>query len=155
MRFHYSSFVNAPPAVVCAFHERPDAVELLTPPWQPMQVLRKSGGLEAGAEVEFRVWMGPFPVRWLARHVAYEPGVSFTDIQVAGPFQSWRHTHSFLPQADGTQLCDDIDLSLPGAPFSHALIGWAIRLQLRTMFAYRHNVTRRYCDAKTQPSGRA
>jgi ligand-binding SRPBCC domain-containing protein len=129
-----------------AFHERPDAIVRLRPPWQPMQVLRRQGGLEAGAEVEFRVWMGPVPVRWLARHIAFEPGRSFTDVQVHGPFRSWVHTHRFVPQGEGTLLSDEIECSLPGAPVSDWLFGWTVRLQLTAMFRYRHAVTRRFCE---------
>jgi ligand-binding SRPBCC domain-containing protein len=146
MHFHFTSFVKATPAAVMAFHERPDAIVRLRPPWQPMQVLRRQGGLEAGAEVEFRVWMGPVPVRWLARHIAFEPGRSFTDVQVHGPFRSWVHTHRFVPQGEGTLLSDEIECSLPGAPVSDWLFGWTVRLQLTAMFRYRHAVTRRFCE---------
>jgi ligand-binding SRPBCC domain-containing protein len=147
MQFRFATFLRASPAVVMAFHERPDAIVLLRPPWQPMQVLRRQGGLETGAEVEFRVWMGPFPVRWLARHVAFEPGHSFTDVQVHGPFREWTHTHRFTGQGEGTLLSDEITCSLPGSPLSDWLLGWAVWLQLAAMFRYRHWVTRRYCEA--------
>lgn len=146
MHFRFSSFVKASPSAVMAFHERPDAIDRLRPPWQPMQVLRRTGGLEAGAEVEFRVWMGPVPVRWLARHIAFEPGRFFTDIQVHGPFRQWVHTHRFVAQGDGTLLSDEIECSLPGAPLADWLFGWLVKLQLAAMFRYRHAVTRRICE---------
>ncbi|MDB9378046.1 cyclase, partial [Nodularia sphaerocarpa CS-585A2] len=49
LQFQHSSVINAPLEVVWKFHERPDILQLLNPPWQPVQVVRREGGLEAGA----------------------------------------------------------------------------------------------------------
>ena len=65
-RFEYSSYINASVETVFAFHQRPDAIELLIP--------RDSGRV------------------------------------------------------------------------SDALAGWWVKRELRKMFAYRHAVTRRYCE---------
>ncbi|MDB9482186.1 cyclase, partial [Dolichospermum circinale CS-537/05] len=37
LHFKHSSIINAPVEVVWKFHERPDIIQLLTPPWQPVQ----------------------------------------------------------------------------------------------------------------------
>ena len=36
-----------------------------------------------------------------------------------------------------------------GGPIIEALAGWAVKRKLRKMFEYRHEVTRRMCEAKT------
>ena len=45
---HYcmSTLIDAPVEVVWNFHERSDILERLTPPWQPVQVVRREGGLD-------------------------------------------------------------------------------------------------------------
>ena len=84
--------IDAPVEVVFAFHEREDALELLSPPFPPLRVLRNSGGIQAGARVELRIaWV----VRWSALHTAYEKNRLFVDEQVRGPFASWVHRHEF------------------------------------------------------------
>jgi ligand-binding SRPBCC domain-containing protein len=49
LNFKHSTLIDAPLEVVWSFHERPDILALLTPPWQPIQVVRREGGLEVGA----------------------------------------------------------------------------------------------------------
>lgn len=147
LRFQFKTLVRASRETVLAFHERGDAIKRLTPPWQPMQVLRKDAGLGAGSEAMFRVWMGPIPVIWLARHTEYRGLAGFVDEQVQGPFRFWRHEHRFEAHPEGTLLVDAIECALPGAPVSHWLAAWLLHLQLAAMFRYRHAVTRHECEA--------
>ncbi|MDD1437932.1 cyclase, partial [Dolichospermum sp. ST_sed10] len=41
LHFKHSSIINAPVEVVWKFHERSDILQILTPPWQPVQVVRR------------------------------------------------------------------------------------------------------------------
>ncbi|NEP17620.1 MAG: SRPBCC family protein [Leptolyngbya sp. SIO4C1] len=144
--FQYSSLIDAPAETVWAFHERADILDILTPPWQPVEVLRREGGLGPGAISEFRLWLGPLPLTWLARHTdEYEPYRLFTDIQVEGPLDSWTHRHRFMPEADKTRLIDDITFALPAEWISAPLIASFVKQRLHDMFAYRHQVTQREC----------
>ncbi|AKG21075.1 SRPBCC family protein [Calothrix sp. 336/3] len=146
LHFKYSSVINAPVEVVWKFHERMDVLQLLTPPWQPVQVLRREGGLHIGAITEFRLFLGPLPLRWLARHTEYEEYKLFTDEQISGPFDSWVHHHIFTPENGKTRLTDDISLGIPGGETSEFIGGWLVQLQLEAMFRYRHQVTQRECE---------
>jgi ligand-binding SRPBCC domain-containing protein len=71
LHFTHSSIINAPVEVVWKFHERHDVLQLLTPPWKPVQVLRREGGLDEGPITEFRLFLGLLPLTWLARHTDY------------------------------------------------------------------------------------
>jgi ligand-binding SRPBCC domain-containing protein len=135
--FEYSSLIQAPVEAVFGFHERPDAIRLLTPAWMFPRVERlKGAGLEAG--VELIVTTG-FVMRWHARHVAYEKNRLFVDEIVRGPMQRWRHEHRFEPRGAGTLLTDSIDY-IPKAP------DFLVRAGLRYLFRYRHRVTRKFCE---------
>lgn len=124
------------------WHLLPDAFERLTPPWEPVEVVSKEGTVEEeGALVTIRVRMGPFWRRWVSRHHSCIPGRRFCDTQVDGPFAVWEHTHSFLPDGDGSILEDRIEYVLPGGRIAHWLAGWFVRRKLKRMFDYRHKVT--------------
>lgn len=123
----------------------------LTPPWQPVEVLRREGGLGPGAETEFRLYLGFFPIRWLARHTdEYEPYRQFTDVQVEGPFEQWTHRHQFTPEGDRTILLDKVTFSLPASWASEPLLGGFVRSQLNDLFEFRHRVTQHECEHLAQ-----
>lgn len=124
------------------FHQHPRALAKLTPPPLFAQLLRDERQSITEGEVEFRLWFGPMPMRWIARH---EPGAtpdSFADVQMRGPLAYWRHEHIFRDAAGGVELTDRVTLAhKPGL--------WGIftrlafnGLSLRMLFAFRHWRTR-------------
>jgi hypothetical protein len=124
------------------WHTRPGAFERLTPPWEPVSVLERSGGIENGARAVLRMGLGPFGVRWVAEHRDYVQGRQFRDVQVRGPFAAWRHTHRVTPLAEACcDLEDEVEYALPLAPFGELFGGAFTRRRLGRMFRYRHAVT--------------
>jgi uncharacterized protein len=89
--------IEAPAQEVFAWHTRPGALERLTPPWESLQVIERTGGVKDGARVTLNMRRGPFRRRWIAEHRDYQEGVQFRDIQVVGPFARWEHTHRVEP----------------------------------------------------------
>jgi len=145
LHFKYSSLIDAPVEVVWNFYERPDILQRLTPPWQPVEIVRYEGGLEIGAISEFRIVLGLLPVRWVAQHTEYKKYQLFTDEQIEGPMQSWVHRHQFVQENGKTRLTDAIAFSLPGgSPIETLLSAW-VNERLEHMFRYRHEVTQREC----------
>jgi len=140
--FVKSVIIDAPVETLFAFHERDDALQLLSPPFPPVQVVSKTGGIRAGARVELRVGF----VTWIALHTKYERNVLFVDEQVSGPFAKWVHRHEFEDLGCASRLTDRVEFLLPGGPSLNALASWSVKLGLHQMFRYRHNVTRRYCE---------
>lgn len=124
------------PADVFAWHERPGALERLTPPWARVDVEHKDGGIRDGARVVLRVHEGPASFRWELRHRDFEPGRQFRDEQVSGPLRSWVHTHRFLPrEGGGTLLEDEIELEAPlGLPVGPAFV----KGELARLFRFRY-----------------
>jgi len=144
--FKYSSLIDAPVEAVWRFHERSDILQILTPPWQPVQVVRREGGLEVGAISEFRIWLGLLPVRWVAQHTECEKHRLFTDKQIDGPMESWVHRHEFAQEDGKTRLTDAIAYTLPGGSSVDILLEWWVNSRLEPMFGYRHEVTKRECE---------
>ncbi len=146
LRFKFSSLINAPVEVVWNFHERQDILQILTPPWQPVTIVRREGGLDIGAISEFRLQLGPIPVKWVAKHTECQKNKIFTDEQVEGPMDSWVHHHQFTEENGQTRLTDSIEYEIPGGWLVEFLLGWWVDSRLKEMFRYRHEVTKRECE---------
>lgn len=137
MRLTYrSELKDHTPEEVFAWHERPGALERLTPPWAHVEVEHKDEGVRDGARVVLRVRHGPASFRWELRHRDYLPNRQFCDEQVAGPLKSWLHVHRFTPvQGGGTALEDTIELEAPlGLPVGPSLV----RSELDRLFSFRY-----------------
>ena len=128
---------------VFAFHERPDAFELLQPPWDTVDIITPPASLEVGTQVELRTKIGPFWLTILAEHVAYERNRHFEDVLRKGPFARWHHKHQFFEQEDGCRLRDEIEYAPPLGFLGRLADPVAVRPRLRKLFDFRHEVTRR------------
>ncbi len=147
MRFIKESVIGAPPERVFAFHELPDAFERLVPPWENASVIQTADISVIGSRaiIEMKL-LGLVPVRWVAEHTAYDPPRMFEDIQISGPFKSWRHRHIVEPHETGSILRDEIEYEPPMWFLGALAAPFAIEPKLRSMFDYRHNVTREWCE---------
>ncbi|HEX7898056.1 MAG TPA: TIGR01777 family oxidoreductase [Planctomycetota bacterium] len=126
--------IAAPAEEVFRWHARPGAFERLVPPWERVEVLARSGGIDAGARATVRTSHG----EWVAEHTEYREGRMFKDVQRQGPFKRWEHTHLFEPDGDGCFLEDRIEYELP---FGGALVARSIERRLERAFTWRHAVT--------------
>ena len=136
--------VQASAQALFDWHEAPGAFQRLTPPREPVRVLRQEGGIKDGAQVSVRVGPWPFSLRWDLEHRDYRYGESFTDQQVRGPFRSWRHVHRMLPTGpDSCILEDRIEYALPFGPLGDLVARFFVEPKLDRLFAFRHDVTRR------------
>ena len=153
MLFVKQSVIRATPERVFAFHERPDALRRLTPPWEPTRVLRAAPDLRVGslAVIETRM-LRLVPVRWVARHTAYDPPHMFEDVQEVGPFKSWRHRHKVEPHPLGATLRDEVEYEPPLGLLGRLAAPLAVEPRLRRLFDYRHEVTRDWCEGAARES---
>lgn len=127
------------PESVFAWHERPGALERLTPPWADVDVLEKKGGIKDGAKVVLLIRRGPTSFRWELRHRDYVEGRQFRDEQVSGPMKSWLHTHKFSPTgSDGTLLEDEIELEPPLGAAGAAIGPGFVKRELERLFHFRY-----------------
>ncbi len=147
--FSKESLIYAPPERVFAFHELPDAFQRLTPAWERARIIKAADIAQVGSEaiIETRI-AGIFPARWVARHTAYDPPRMFEDVQVSGPFRRWRHRHIITPHVDGAILRDEIEYEPPFSIFGRLAAPLMIEPRLHKLFAYRHAVTRAWCESK-------
>ncbi len=149
MRFIKESLIHATPERVFAFHEQANALELLLPPWETAKVIQAARIWEVGSQaiIDTSI-LGPIKVRWIAEHTRYEPPHLFEDVQIKGPFRSWRHRHIIREHSEGAILRDEIDYEPPLGPLGKLGAPLLVEPRLRKLFEYRHQVTRECCERK-------
>jgi ligand-binding SRPBCC domain-containing protein len=147
MRFVKEIVINASPEKVFAFHALPDAIERLIPPWENARIVQKADISQIGSRaiIEQKIF-GLIPSRWVAEHTKYEPPGMFEDVQISGPFASWRHQHIIESHEAGARLRDEIEYEPPFSIFGRVAAPLFIIPKLEKMFAYRHEVTRKWCE---------
>ncbi|MEJ7615509.1 MAG: SRPBCC family protein [Pyrinomonadaceae bacterium] len=148
MKFVRESVIRASPERVFAFHELPDALQRLTHPQESAKIVRAAPNLHRGSRAVIEASLfGPIKVKWIAEHTAYDPPRMFEDVQIKGPFRSWRHRHIIKPHAAGALLRDEIEYQLPFGFLGQFFSPLLVEPRLRRMFDYRHRVTREWCEA--------
>jgi ligand-binding SRPBCC domain-containing protein len=91
--------------------------------------------------MDFTMWAGPVPVRWVARIEDVSPE-GFTDRQVKGPFTRWQHRHSFVALDERTtEVVDVVEAEVKKHPW-WGPIGASMWAGLPALFAYRARKTR-------------
>ena len=139
-RHHFQ--VNTSLAHVAEFHQQSASMAAITPPPMIVKVHQAPVVLAEGADMNFTLWLGPFPAHWLARIENVTPN-GFTDRQMRGPFAEWVHRHIFSAvDAHTTAVTDEINLRLSSQPLWW-LVGIGMRAGLPILFAYRAWKTRK------------
>src|SRR5690606_37197463 len=103
-----------PASAAFAWHERPGALEALTPPWERIRLVSMTDGIRDGSRVTVRAKVGPVWTTWVMEHYGYARGVEFNDRMLRGPFPLWEHRHAFADNDDGTcVMTDEIRYKIP------------------------------------------
>jgi ligand-binding SRPBCC domain-containing protein len=141
--FEHRSTFSTTIGRMIAFHEAPDALDKLTPPILRLKCVRDERTSLTTGEVEFILWFGLIPVRWVARHEPGPTATSFMDRMLRGPLALWEHRHIFQEVEQGVLLIDHITFAhkvgIAGL-FSHLIFDG---VALHVLFRYRHWRTRR------------
>src|SRR6187200_1180699 len=110
----YESRMPASAEELAGWHANPGALQRLTPPWLDVR-FDQVGGISQGETVRVQVPIaGPLRVPWELVHEDLADGQGFADVQVSGPFGSWRHEHRFnAVDTDSSVLVDRLTCELP------------------------------------------
>jgi ligand-binding SRPBCC domain-containing protein len=134
-RFEASLWLPRPIEEVFEFFSDALNLEKITPPWLQFQVITpKPIQIHRGAEIDYRLRIHGFPVRWRSRITEWDPPHRFVDEQVRGPYRAWTHDHRFSEDAGGT-LCQDAVQYAPlgGSPMNKLFV----ERDVAEIFAYR------------------
>lgn len=141
MRYSHRFTVQAPLSAVADFHRRSESMGAITPPPIRARIHAAPEILKEGDRMDFTLWLGPFPIRWVAQIEQVTPE-GFVDRQLVGPFTTWVHRHTFAAiDEETTVVIDEIDATLH-PNWLWKLVGLGMWLGLPILFAYRGWKTR-------------
>jgi ligand-binding SRPBCC domain-containing protein len=163
--FETEQWLPYPVERVFAFFAAPANLPRLMPPWQRARIdsatiipppsppgFLPANPAAAGSGTRLTLSFRPFPyspvrLSWDALIENFRWNRSFCDVQLQGPFRSWRHCHSVEPapsprdQSSGTLLRDAVDYELPLGPFSALADTVFMQRQLAATFRFRQQRT--------------
>jgi len=116
-------------------------LEVITPPWLRFRILEAPRTLGRGSLLAYRLRLFGLPIRWRTEIAEWRPPLGFTDVQLAGPYGRWEHTHRLRRVDGGTEIYDHIVYRLPYEPFAGLLVPVTVRPWLTAIFDYRARQT--------------
>lgn len=135
------------------FFERPENLPLITPPELDFQLLTPAPvEMKDGRIIDYTIRVLGRKVRWRTIISTYKPPFSFVDEQLKGPYSFWHHTHTFLPEHNGTRIIDEVRYALPvwlPAFVSRLLNRWYVQPELQRIFNYRRLQFEKIFDSPT------
>lgn len=140
-RFSYTSVFNFEAEKLFSYHEQEGVLNRLTPCWEKVYFLSRTGPISEDSKVFLKVGAGPFLMDYVARHTDYKKDEYFVDVQEKGPFKNYTHRHEFSSLNNGSVLHDNISYKLYFSPVSDFLGGYFLNKKLEKMFRYRHKTT--------------
>lgn len=134
--------VPRPRPEVFAFFADAANLERLTPPTLRFSIRTPLPiAMRAGAVIDYRLSLFGVPFRWRTVIEKFEPESCFVDVQAAGPYALWRHTHEFADApGGGTLIRDRIEYQLPLGPLGALAHRLLVRRQLGHIFDYRRRI---------------
>jgi hypothetical protein len=124
-----------------AFFADAGNLEAITPRWLQFRIIEAPPTLERGSLLVYRLRLFGLPLRWRTQIVQWRPPSGFTDVQLAGPYRRWEHTHRLTPVAGGTEIYDQVLYRLPYEPLAGVFAPVTVRRWLRAIFDYRAQQT--------------
>jgi ligand-binding SRPBCC domain-containing protein len=117
-------------------------LEAITPPWLGFRVVTPAPiAMAPGALIEYRLRLHGVPLRWRTRIAVWDPPRRFVDVQIAGPYKLWHHTHDFAPapEGDGTLMRDTVRYALPLGPLGELARRLLVERDLDRIFDFRRD----------------
>lgn len=88
------------------------------------------------------------PLQWETLIGEVDAPHRFVDEQLKGPFALWQHTHTFLPNANGTLVRDHVRYALPFGPLGHLVYALLVKNKVEGIFAFRRKALEDLFPAK-------
>ena len=151
--FRLTASIEVPSVVDDVFPFFADAanLEAITPPWlrfridTPLPIT-----MQTGSVIDYRLRLHGIPIRWRTEISDWDPPHRFTDQQLKGPYQLWKHTHTFETTSNGTNVVDNVDYIVPGGRLIDRLF---VRPDLRKIFTWRQQqISEHFSDRVSAPA---
>lgn len=135
--YTHDTDLTSPPGDVWNFLTDVKNLLRVMPPKPRMEITDAPDRLTLGSRFTIVVRQWCFRQAIVSEVIRFDEGRSFTDVQVAGPFERWEHTHSVEPIPGGTRMRDHIVIAPPAGLAGYAFNERRIRKSLDSTFAHR------------------
>jgi ligand-binding SRPBCC domain-containing protein len=142
-KLHFSLQLPLPREAVFRFYADAANLGRITPPELEFAIITPLPiEIRQGTEIEYRLKLFGVPFDWKTVIREWCPPDLFVDEQLAGPYHTWIHRHSFRDGADcSTIIEDEILYRLPVAPLGE-LAYPLVSAQLHRIFSFRQEMVR-------------
>lgn len=141
--------VNKPLQEVFAFFEKPENLEVITPPWMKFKIETPPPLImKVGAEFDYRIDLMKIPLRWKTIITEYDPPYKFIDMQKKGPYKTWIHTHTFETIGKQTKITDNVDYDLYGWFLGDFINKIYVGKNLKAIFDFRETIIDKHFNKK-------
>ncbi len=135
-----AQLVPRPRAEVFAFFSDAHNLEAITPGFLRFRITTPDPiAMHAGTRIDYRLSLFGVPFSWRTRIEEVVPGESFVDVQLAGPYRRWRHTHRFADAPGCTLVTDRVEYELPLGPVGTLARALFVARTLDRIFAFRRS----------------
>jgi len=131
-KLHFSTLLPLPVEEAYAFGTTFSNLSKVQPGY--VKILKGEETHALGNHFILLFWQGLLPTLWWGKISDLQPNSHFTDIQIFGPFKSWKHTHWFKRHPQGTLMEDEIEYELWGGPFARWLDRTYVKPLLEKMY---------------------
>lgn len=143
-----STWLERPVAEVFPFFADAGNLERITPPELRFRILTPMPvTMQSGLLLDYRLSLYGVPFRWRTEIAVWDPPRRFVDVQRAGPYRSWVHTHSFVTERGGTRMEDEVEYELPLGRLGLLALP-LVRRQLERIFDHRERAIRALLGAR-------
>lgn len=134
-----STFIPRSRAEVFSFFSDAHNLESITPDFLRFRILTPDPiVMQVGTQIEYQMRLYGLLIRWKTLIQRFEPDEYFVDVQLSGPYRSWRHRHLFEELATGTQMHDRVDYEMPFGLVGSFVRALFVRSVLEKIFDYRN-----------------
>lgn len=139
--FEKTTLINCDIQELFDFHINMKNLEAITPLNMDFELINKDFVPYEGGIVKIRTVKNFIPTSWEVKIDKLQSPDLLVDIAVKSPFKYWEHSHIFTKKGSLCELKDVVKYELPFGKFGE-LFDFIIRKELKTMFEYRHKITK-------------
>lgn len=124
---------------VFAFFSDARNLERITPAFLHFHMLAPGPiPMSLGTLIDYELRLYGIRFKWKTRIEEFTPMSGFVDVQMAGPYRTWRHRHTFEDVPGGTEMRDRVEYEMPLGPIGALIRQLFVRRSLDRIFDYRN-----------------
>lgn len=135
--------INAPLPEVFRFFSQAENLGVITPPTLAFDIQTpRPIPMASGTVIDYRIHLGPLPMKWRTMIERFDPGVRFVDSQRKGPYAAWWHEHHFRADGAQTVMEDRVYFRAPLGVAGRVAEALFVEPMLRRIFSFRATAIR-------------